>query len=144
MRQLIFIIPLLGIFCIAGARVSDKKIVLPPGTKPGGNYSQGILIDGTLYISGQGGEDAAGKISSDFDAEVRQCLDNIGAILKAAEMSPTDVASVQVYLTDAAKFQRMNAVYTQYFKDPRPTRTTVVVAGLVGPGSIEITATARK
>jgi 2-iminobutanoate/2-iminopropanoate deaminase len=144
MRQLIFIIPLLGIFCIAGARVSDKKIVLPPGAKPGGNYSQGILIDGTLYISGQGGEDAAGKISSDFDAEVRQCLDNIGAILKAAEMSPTDVASVQVYLTDAAKFQRMNAVYTQYFKDPRPTRTTVVVAGLVGPGSIEITATARK
>jgi 2-iminobutanoate/2-iminopropanoate deaminase len=102
------------------------------------------LIDGTLYISGQGGEDAAGKISSDFDAEVRQCLDNIGAILKAAGMSPADVVSVQVYLTASANFQRMNAVYTSYFKDPRPTRTTVVVAGLVGPGSIEITATARK
>jgi enamine deaminase RidA (YjgF/YER057c/UK114 family) len=47
------------------------------GTKPSGNYSQGILIDGTLYISGQGGKDAAGKIPSDFDAEVRQSLDNI-------------------------------------------------------------------
>jgi len=125
MRQLIFIIPLLGIFSITGARVSDKKIVLPPGAKPGGNNSQGILIDGTLYISGQGGEDAAGKISSDCDAEVRQCLDNIGAILKAAAMPPADVASVQVYLRDAAKFQTMNAVYTKYFKDPRPTRTTV-------------------
>jgi 2-iminobutanoate/2-iminopropanoate deaminase len=144
MRQLIFIVPLLAVFCIAAGRVSNKRIILPLGVKPGGNYSQGILIDGTLYISGQGGEDAAGKISSDFDAEVRQCLDNIGSILKVSGMSPADVTSVQVYLTDVAKFQRMNAVYTTYFKDPRPTRTTVVVAGLVGPGSIEITATARK
>jgi 2-iminobutanoate/2-iminopropanoate deaminase len=55
-----------------------------------------------------------------------------------------DVVSVQVYLTDAARFPRMNAVYTSYFKDPRPTRTTVVVAKLVGPGNIEITVTARK
>src|SRR6476620_7731992 len=115
----------------------DKKIISPPGTKPGGNYSQGILTDGTLYISGQGGEDAAGKIPGDFDAEVKQSLENIGAILKAAGMSPADVVSVQVYLTDASKFQRMNAVYTTYFKDPRPTRTTVVVAALVGPGNIE-------
>ena len=76
---------------------AEKKIIMPPGAKPGGNYSQGILIDGTLYISGQGGEDAAGKIPSDFDAEVKQSLDNIGAILKAAGMAPTDVVSVQVY-----------------------------------------------
>src|SRR5579862_3584267 len=113
MRHLIFIIPLLGMFCLAGARVSDRKIILPPGAKPGDNYSQGILIDGTLYISGQGGEDSAGKISSDFETEVRQCLDNIASVLKAAGMSPADVASVQVYLTDAAKLQRMNAVYTR-------------------------------
>jgi 2-iminobutanoate/2-iminopropanoate deaminase len=128
----------------AGALGADKRTIAPPGTKPSGNYSQGILIDGTLYISGQGGEDGAGKIPSDFDAEVRQSLDNIGAVLKGAGMSPADVVSVQVYLKDAGKFQRMNAVYTSYFKDPRPTRTTVVVAGLVGPGNIEITATARK
>jgi 2-iminobutanoate/2-iminopropanoate deaminase len=59
-------------------------------------------------------------------------------------MTPADVVTVQVYLTDGALFQRMNAVYRTYFNDPRPTRTTVVVAGLVGPGHIEITATARK
>ena len=59
-------------------------------------------------------------------------------------MSPADVVSVRVYLVDAAKFPRMNAVYTSYFKEPRPTRTTVVVARLVGPGNIEITATAKK
>jgi enamine deaminase RidA (YjgF/YER057c/UK114 family) len=38
----------------------------------------------------------------------------------------------------------MNSVYRSYFQDPRPTRTTIVVAGLLGPGRIEITATARK
>jgi len=73
-----------------------------------------------------------------------ESLENIGAILKAAGMSPADVVSVQVYLTDASKFQRMNAVYRDYFTEPRPTRTTVVVAALVGPGNIEITVTARK
>jgi len=91
-----------------------------------------------------GGENAAGKIPGDFEAEVKQALENIGAVLKAAGMSPGDVVSVQVYLTDAATFERMNAVYKTYFEDPRPTRTTVVVAKLVGQGHIEITATARK
>jgi 2-iminobutanoate/2-iminopropanoate deaminase len=75
---------------------------------------------------------------------VKQCLDNIDAVLKAAGMSQANVVSVQVYLADRAKFQQMNGVYTTYFKDPRPTRTTVVVAGLVGPGNIEITVTAKK
>ena len=124
-----------------GRRPEDHRA---PGTKPGGNYSQGILIEGTLYISGQAGEDAAGKIPADFGAEVKQALDNIGVVLKAADMTPADVVSVQVYLTDAARFPQMNVIYTGYFKDPRPTRTTVVVAKLVGPGNIEITVTARK
>lgn len=123
---------------------AEKKIVQPHGTKPGGSWSHGILVDGTLYISGMGGEDASGKIPTDFNAEVKQALDNIGAVLEEAGMSPADVVSVQVYLTDLSTFQRMNTVYTAYFKDPRPTRTTVVVANLVGPGHVEITATARK
>jgi 2-iminobutanoate/2-iminopropanoate deaminase len=98
----------------------------------------------TLYISGMGGEDAAGKIPDEFEGEVKQALKNVGAVLKAAEMSSDDVVSVQVYLTDAATFERMNVIYRAYFKEPRPTRTTVVVAKLVGQGHIEITATARK
>jgi 2-iminobutanoate/2-iminopropanoate deaminase len=144
MRKSTATIVLLNLLFAGLAFGADKKIVMPPGSKPGGNYSPGILIDGTLYISGQGGEDAAGKVPGDFDAEVKQSLENIGAVLQAAGMSPADVVSVQVYLTDVAKFQRMNAVYTSYFRDPRPTRTTVVVAKLVGPGNIEITVTARK
>ncbi len=132
------------LLCASVLFAAEKKIILPEGAKPGGNYSPGILVDGTLYISGQGGENSSGKIPKDFEAEVKQALDNVGAVLNAADMSPADVVSVQVYLTDAATFQRMNAVYTKYFKEPRPTRTTVVVAKLVGPGSIEITVTAKK
>ena len=130
--------------CAGPAFGADRQIVRPKGTAPGGNFSPGILIDGTLYISGQAGEDKDGKVSGSFEAEVKQALDNIGVVLDAAGMSPADVVSVQVYLTDGALFQRMNTVYTSYFKDPRPTRTTVVVAKLVGPGHIEITATAKK
>jgi 2-iminobutanoate/2-iminopropanoate deaminase len=131
----------LGAGLAAGA---EHQIIRPAGTTPGANFSPGILVDGTLYISGQAGEDASGKVPDEFEAEVKQSLDNIDVVLKAAGMSSADVVSVQVYLTDGALFQRMNAVYTAHFKDPRPTRTTVVVAKLVGPGRIEITATARK
>ena len=130
--------------CAGPAFGADRQIVRPKGTAPGGNFSPGILIDGTLYISGQAGEDKDGKVPGTFEAEVKQALDNISVVLDAGGMSPADVVSVQVYLTDGALFQRMNAVYTTYFKDPRPTRTTVVVAKLVGPGHIEITATAKK
>ena len=144
MRQAGIVIALVSLLWSSVASSYEKRIILPPGAKPGGNYSQGILVDGTLYISGQGGEDETGKIPRDFDAEVKRCLDNIAAVLKAAGMTPADVVSVQVYLNDATKFQRMNAVYTGFFKEPRPTRTTVVVAALVGPGNIEITVTARK
>jgi len=75
---------------------------------------------------------------------MQQTLDNIGNVLKAAGMSAADAVSVQVYLTDRNTFDRMNKIYTSYFKDPRPARTTVVVAGLVGEGHVEITVTAKK
>jgi hypothetical protein len=74
--------------------------------------------------------------SSDLDVEVKQSLENVGAILKSAGMTSADVVSVRVYLVDAAKCQRMNSVYTGYFKDPRPTRTTVVSAIWLGPGML--------
>ena len=139
-----FIFILLTIFSGGSSFGTDKKIISPPGTKPDGNYSQGVLVDGTLYISGQDGADAAGNIPSDFDAEVKQSFENISAVLKAAGMTPSNVVSVQVYLNDKSRFTRMNAIYRDYFKDPRPTRTTVAVAALMGPGNIEITVTARK
>jgi 2-iminobutanoate/2-iminopropanoate deaminase len=140
--SVLLIVFLAAASCIAQAK--EKKIILPPGSNPSGNWSPGVLVDGTLYVSGMGGEDAAGKIPADFESEVRQSLANIDTVLKAAGMTSADVVSVQVYLTDKSLFERMNAVYTTFFKVPRPARTTVVVAALVGDGHIEITATARK
>jgi len=144
MNKFTGVMVLIALFVSGAPPAAEKEAILPRGAKPGGSYSPGILTSSTLFISGQGGEDQTGKIPRDFKAEVKQCLDNIGVILSAAGMSPADVVSVQVYLTDATKFQRMNAVYASYFTDPRPTRTTVIVAGLVGPGNIEITVTASK
>jgi 2-iminobutanoate/2-iminopropanoate deaminase len=85
-----------------------------------------------------------GQFPEDFDAEVKQCLDNIGLILKEAGMSFDDAVAVQVYLTDMSLFPRMNAIYTTYFKEPRPARTTVGVANLVGTARIEVTVTAHR
>jgi 2-iminobutanoate/2-iminopropanoate deaminase len=123
---------------------TNKKVIVPKGAQPSAAWSHGLLVDGTLDVSGMGGEDAAGKIPATFEAEVKQSLDNINAVLKEAGMALSDVVSVQVYLTDGALFDRMNTLYKATFKDPKPTRTTVVVAKLVGEGHIEITATARK
>jgi enamine deaminase RidA (YjgF/YER057c/UK114 family) len=120
---------------------ADKRIISPPGTTPGGNYSQGILVDGTLYISGQGGEDSAGKDPQRFRCRSEAESRKRWAILKSAGMTSADVVSVQVYLVEAAK---LNSVCTGYFKDSRPTRTTVVVSHLVGPGNVEVTVTARR
>jgi len=119
-------------------------MILPKGAPPNAGWSYGILADGTLYVSGMAGEDAAGKIPASFEDEMRQSFDNIDAVLKEAGMSSSDVVSVQVYLTDGALFNRMNTVYKAHFKDPKPARTTVVVAKLVGEGHVEITVTAKK
>jgi 2-iminobutanoate/2-iminopropanoate deaminase len=124
---------------------AEKKIIQPKEFAPGGPFSPAVLVDGTLYVSGQIGRDLkTQKIPEDFDAEVRQVLDNIGVILREAKMNYPDVVAVQVYLTDMDQFQKMNSVYTTYFKDNRPSRTTVGVAKLAAPNAhIEITVTAR-
>jgi len=133
----------LAALCAGLSTAAEKKVILPKGAQASANWSHGVLVGDTLYVSGMGGEDAAGKIPASFEAEMKQSLDNIGAVLKEAGMSPADVVSVQVYLNDAKLFPRMNAVYVSFFKGPKPTRTTIV-AGLVGEGHVEITVTARK
>ena len=142
-KTLLLAITLVLGFSAAGL-AAEKKVIRPKGITPGGPYSPGILVDGTLYAAGQVGRDASGNIPTDFEAEVKQTLENVGAILKEAGMSFSDAVTVHVFLTDMDLFQRMNAVYMTYFPDPRPARTTVGVAKLVGPSRIEITVTAKK
>ena len=132
---------------VALPALADHKAVVPAEFAGAtANFSPGILADGTLYISGQIGQDLKTKqVPAEFETEVKTCFDNIGLILKAAGMSYKDVVSVQVYLTDMSLFQRMNAVYTKVLPDPRPARTTVGVSKLASDAAhIEITVTARK
>ena len=126
--------------------LAAKKVIQPKGSRAGAPFSPAILADGTLYVSGHIGNDPkTGKVPESFEAEVKQCLDNIGVVLKEAGMGFEDVVAVQVYLTDIGLFQRMNAVYTSVFKEPRPSRTTVGISKLAAPDArIEITVTARK
>jgi reactive intermediate/imine deaminase len=136
---------LLSLAFAVSAAAASKKVVQPKDFPTGRPFSPGILVDDTLYIAGQTGSDLkTGQLPDDFDAEVKQCLDNIGLVLKEVGMSFDDAVAVQVYLTDMSLFPRMNAVYTTYFKEPRPVRTTVGVAKLVGTARIEVTVTAHR
>ena len=126
--------------------LAEKKIIQPKEFAPGGAFNPAVLVDGTLYVSGQIGRDLkTQKVPENFDDEVRLVLGNIGIILREAGMSYSDVVSVQVYLTDMSLFQRMNTIYTTYFKSDRPSRTTVGVVKLAAPEAhVEITVTARR
>ncbi len=141
----------LALLCLAATlslpALAEKRFFNPPEvSRPNAPFSAGVLVDGTLYVAGQIGNDLkTNKIPENFPDEVRACLDRVGIILKAAGMDYADVVTVNVYLTDIKLFPQMNEVYTTYFKTNRPARTTVGVAALAAPTArIEITVTARK
>jgi enamine deaminase RidA (YjgF/YER057c/UK114 family) len=129
---------------LSASAFAEKKPIYPPGAKPGGNFSPAILSDGTLYVSGQVGRDKDGNYPEKFEDEVKYTLEAIAETMKAAGFTLKDAVAVQVYLTDMELFARMNTVYTSMIPEPRPARTTVGVAKLVGKARIEITVTARK
>ena len=141
MRISLLVTILLSLVCL---QADDRKPVRPANSSPSGPFSPGILAGGTLYVSGQLGRDAAGKIPEAFDDEVKQSLENAGKVLKEAGYSFSDAVAVQVYMTDMTLFDSMNKIYVTYFPEPRPARTTVGVAKLVGTARIEITVTAWK
>lgn len=123
---------------------AQKKAITPAGSKPSPNFSAGLMVGDTLYVSGMVGRAPDGKYPAKFEDEVQQTLDNISVVVKAAGLTMADAVAVQVYLTDMTLFDRMNGVYVKAFSDPKPTRTTVGVAKLVGEAKIEITVTLRK
>lgn len=130
---------------LTASTAADRRAIVPQGSSASGPFTPGILVEGTLYASGQVGRDPkTGNTPTEFEAEVKQALENAGVIVSAAGMSMKDVVSVQVYLTDMTLFDRMNKVYMTVFEEPRPARTTVGVAKLVGTARIEVTVTARK
>lgn len=97
--------------------------------RPGGSYSQGITANGLLFIAGQVPVDpGSGAVPEEFDRQVRQTLDNLAAVARAAGTSLARAVRVGVYLADLERFKEMDAIYKQYFEEPPPARTTVGVS----------------
>lgn len=104
-----------------------ELIVVPDGPKPGGAYSPGLRAGDFIFVAGQGpANPASGKIEAeDIEGQTRQVLENIKTILAAGGATMADVVKTTVHLSDMSLFQRYNAVYAEYFPDPKPVRTTV-------------------
>ena len=92
-----------------------------------GAYSDGVIIDGFLFVSGQASVDfkTSKFILGTIEEETRLTLNNIQAIIKAAGASMDDVVKCTVHLADINEFDRYNAVYAEYFWGVKPARTTV-------------------
>lgn len=109
-----------------------------------GAFSDGILVDGFLFISGQASVDfkTSKFVLGTIEDETRRTLENIKAILKAAQASMEDVVKCTVHLSDINEFDRYNEIYAQYFQGTKPARTTV--QSVLGKGiKIEIDCIAK-
>jgi len=104
-----------------------------------GPYSQAVTSAGMTFVSGQLGSDpASGIISEDFATQTRQALTNLKTIVEAAGSDLSRVVSVDVFLIDMGNFGEFNAIYAEFFKDHRPARVVIAVAGLPREAQVEI------
>jgi 2-iminobutanoate/2-iminopropanoate deaminase len=108
---------------------------------PIGPYNQAILVDKTLYASGQIALDPKTMelVNEDIQAETTQVMKNLSAVLKAAGMDFTNVIKATIYLADMGDFALVNEIYGGYFNDDdAPARETVQVAQLPKNVRVEI------
>ncbi len=118
-------------------RHPDKKVVT-------GAYSDGVVLDGWLYVSGQGPLDLStgNVVPGTIEEQTRLTLSHVGKILAAAGCDFEDVVKCTCYLSDIEDFDRFNATYREFFPNVPPARTTVQ-AKLWGGIRVEIDAVAR-
>ena len=123
-----------------------KKIIYTPNApEPVGPYSQAIEIDNTLYISGQVPiNPETGKIPEGIEAQTKQVMENIGAILEAAGYSFADVIKSTCLLSDMNNFKAMNDIYATYYTENPPARAAFQVARLPLDVMVEIETIAVK
>lgn len=105
-----------------------------------GPYSQAVVVDRTIFTSGQIPLDpATGKlVEGGFEASVRRVFQNLRAVLEASGAGFQDVVKATVYLPDLSTFPVLNGIYAEYFGDHRPARSTVGVAQLPMGAPVEI------
>lgn len=119
-----------------------KKIInTSKAPAPIGPYNQAVLSNNTLYISGQIPLDPSNGqlIEDDIKKETLQCMENLGAILKAAHMSFKDVVKATIFVKDMNSFSDINEVYGSFFiPETAPARETVEVSNLPKFVNVEI------
>jgi 2-iminobutanoate/2-iminopropanoate deaminase len=114
--------------------------------KPIGPYSQAIKLGNLLFVSGQIPIDPATNevAKGGIKEQTERVLENVRAILEAANMTLDDVVMAFVYLSDMADFPQFNEVYSRYFKERPPARVTVAVKSLPRDVKVEIAVIAGK
>lgn len=123
-----------------------QSIYTPNAPQAVGPYSQAILKDNTLYLSGQLPINPATNQmeSDDIKLLTKQILENCAAILATCGMQMSDVVKTTVFLTDLSNFQAMNEMYATYFPNDPPARSCVQVSALPKDSLIEIELIASK
>lgn len=118
------------------------KEVISTSKAPGaiGPYSQGIKFGNLLFISGQTplNPETRQIVEGDVQAQTRQCLENIKAILEAAGTNLDNVLKTTVFIKDMNSFGKINEIYAQYFTKNQPARSCVEVARLPMDVLVEI------
>jgi 2-iminobutanoate/2-iminopropanoate deaminase len=125
----------------------EKKIInTTAAPAPIGPYNQAILVNGTLYISGQVCLDAetGGLKNGSIQEETRQVMHNLKAILDEAGMTFGNVVKTTIFLTDMHRFGEVNEVYGSFFQTDYPARETVQVSALPKFVNVEISMIAVK
>ena len=118
-----------------------KSVCSEDAPAPVGPYSQAVVRDGLVFVSGQIPLDPATGhlVTGDIETQVRRVLENLRAVLRAAGSELGRVLRTTIYLTDLDDFQRVNAVYAEFFADePQPARSTVQVAALPLGARVEV------
>jgi 2-iminobutanoate/2-iminopropanoate deaminase len=121
---------------ITSTTMSRQVIVPPTGLLPHRPYSPAVLAGNLLYVSGHTGSDPCTReIADGIEAQTRQALKNIQAVVEAAGGTMADVAKVNVFMVDMpGDFEGMNKVFREFFPSEPPARSTVGVAHLARPG----------
>ena len=114
-----------------------KTIDVPEAPPQNDTYSQAVRLGDVIYVSGQLGVAPGGTLPEQFGAQVRQALENVALVLKAAGSSLSLVAKVNIFVTDFSRLREMNEIYREYFPH-RPAKTTVEIARLDKGAQIEV------
>lgn len=120
----------------------SKHPISPAGLPPAlGPYTHGIRSGDLLFCSGQVPIDPAhpaGGIPPDIRAQTRRVLENIKLLLASEGLGFSQVVKTTVFMTNLAEFAGMNEVYSEYFPQPYPARSTIQVSALPRGSSVEI------